>query len=156
MFAVANVETVVKPWFFLFGFVLVFFFFIIGLAFDLLRFLTRIDALLEQLTNHCIEIDGLRATESQVVAAAVNCVARMNNHTTITAGIAGHFEAANNTSAEQMTVVQPVLLAHVVGQQLQVVFSQQLSGEETRTDYSLRHTRATTCTTTTARSSGGR
>jgi hypothetical protein len=80
----------------------------------------------------------------------------LNDDATIAARITGDFEPANDAGAKQVTVVQPVLLAHVVAQPLQVVFGQQLAGEETRPDNSLGHARTAACTTATARGSGSR
>jgi hypothetical protein len=73
----------------------------------------------------------------------------VDNHPTISAGMAGDFQSADNARAKEIPIVQTVLLAYVVCQQLQVVFCEQLSGKETWSDDSLSLACTATCTATT-------
>src|SRR5215467_5650747 len=61
----------------------------------------------------------------------------MHDHLPIAAGVAGHFQATDDARAEKVAIMQAVLVTCIIGQQLQVVFGQKLSGEEARTNDSL-------------------
>jgi hypothetical protein len=83
-----------------------------------------------QLADHFVDIESLRARHDNVVSAAVECIAGINNHQAARAWIAGDLETADGAVAEEVSIVEAVFSGDVIGEGLQIVFGQELAGEK--------------------------
>src|SRR6187549_3044345 len=76
-------------------------------------------------------IKFLRFANDNVIAAAVDGVAGLNRHHTLTR-ITPHRQTADDAGAHQITIVKFVLLDDVTLRRIQVFVGQQLAAKETR------------------------
>lgn len=83
-----------------------------------------------------IDVQFLRAGDDDIVPATVKRVAGIDEDLAASARKTGDFEPANDASAKQMPRVQAVFADNIVIELLKIIFSQELSGEESRTGIS--------------------
>src|SRR5215210_340281 len=86
-----------------------------------------------ELPNQRVDIDLLRARHLNVVATAIERIARRDHDSAVTAGRARHGEPADHAVAEQEAVPQPVLPDGIVDDELQILLGEKLTGEEAGT-----------------------
>jgi len=101
-----------------------------------------------------IDVQFLWAGDDDIVPATVKRVTGIDEDLAASARKTGDFEPANDASAKQMPRVQAVFADNIVIELLEIVFSQELSGEESGTGIPFglaRGAGATAGTTATAR-----
>src|SRR5262249_54708832 len=79
------------------------------------------------------DCDRFRPAHDDVVAARAHGIAGLDHDratAAVVADAADDLEAAGDAGADEVTVVQPVLVDHVVFETIEIVLGQQLSGKE--------------------------
>ncbi len=85
--------------------------------------------------NQVADVNRFRPAHDDIVAARAQGVAGPDHDLAAAAVVADgadHLEPAGHAGAEQVTVVQLVLLDHVALEAIEIVLGQQLSGKEAR------------------------
>ena len=100
--------------------------------------MTRLDAIVPSwpaAVDQVADVHDLIPADDDIVAAWRQCVAGANDNGGIAgriAGAANHVEPADDTGAEQVTVMQPVLRHDVMVKAVEIFFGEQLTGKEPR------------------------